>query len=149
VASLLDKYRATQRRLRILFAQYTSELCPICPEPCCRKPTKVREFDVILANAIGYSLPSANQAASEFVEASMDILSGRKQEYVEADPCDYLGEHGCLFPDDLRPYDCVAFICPHLKKAMSSQEMRQVRRLLRRLSLHYNALIDTSLRRLR
>ncbi|MCL6519014.1 MAG: hypothetical protein K6T99_04225 [Armatimonadetes bacterium] len=142
MASLIEKYRATQRRIRALFAPYTAELCPVCPQPCCRKPTKVREIDVLLANAFGCSLPSADQTVREYLEASISILAGGELVEQTLEPCDYLGNNGCLFPDDLRPFECVKYVCPQLKRRMTPHEMRELRYLLHKLGVHHRALID-------
>ncbi|MDH7481155.1 MAG: hypothetical protein QHH26_04145 [Armatimonadota bacterium] len=142
MASLIEKYRATQRRIRALFAPYTAELCPACPQPCCRKPTKVQEIDVLLANACGCSLPSANKTVREYLEASISILAGGELVEQTLEPCDYLGDNGCLFPDDLRPFECVKYVCPQLKRTMTPREMRELRYLLHKLGVHHRALID-------
>ena len=142
MASLLDKYRATQRRIRRIFEKYTADLCPECPEPCCRKPTKVREFDVLLANACGCSLPSANDSVAEYVQAGLDSLAGVEEE-VELVPCDYLGPGGCVFPDDLRPFECTRFICSFLKKAITPSDMRELRDLLHRLGVLHRELQES------
>jgi len=134
--NLLDKYRAAQRRIRRVFEKYTAELCPECPEPCCRKPTKVREFDVLLANSMGCALASTNDSVSEYVQAGLDSLAGVEEE-IDLVPCDYLGPEGCVFPDDLRPFECTRWVCSFLKKAMSPSDMRELRDLLHRLgTLH-------------
>ena len=110
MANILDKYRQAHRRLRMRLNQYTSRLCPICPEPCCRKPTKVAEFDVLIANACGCALPSANSAVDDLMEVGFMALTGENEPEIDLAPCDYLGPKGCLFPDDLRPYECARFI---------------------------------------
>ena len=142
MASLLDKYRATQRRIRRVFEPYTAELCPECPEPCCRKPTKVREFDVLLANAVGCALASTNDSVAEYVQAGLDSLAGVEQE-AEPEPCNYVGPEGCVFPDDLRPFECVRFICSFLKKAISPSGMRELRALLHRLAVLHRELRES------
>lgn len=134
MATLIDKYRAVQRRLRRHFDPYTERICPECPSPCCRKPTKVREFDVILANTCGCALPSANEAVREMVDAGIRTLVGERIEDSEPEPCEYLGPDGCIFPDDLRPYECARWICAFLKREIAPGEMREIRGLLHRLS---------------
>lgn len=145
MANLVEKYRATQRRIRRLFASYTADLCPECLEPCCRKPTKVREFDVLLANASGCSLPSTNDSVAEYVQAGLDSLTGREGEAsAEPLPCDYLGPEGCVFPDDLRPFECTRWVCSFLKKAMSPSDMRQLRALLHHLGVLHRELQEST-----
>ena len=142
MANLLVKYRATQRRIRRIFEPYTAELCPACPEPCCRKPTKVREFDILLANAVGCSLTSTNDSVAEYVQAGLDSLTGSQGE-VELVPCDYVGPEGCVFPDDLRPFECTRFICSFLKKAITPSDMRELRVLLHRLGVLHRELQES------
>lgn len=139
---MIRKYRATHRRIRRILDPYTAELCPQCPEPCCRKPTKVREFDVLLANACGCSLPSANEAASEMVSAGIEWMTGESED-VPLEPCDYLGPKGCLFPDDLRPFECTRWICSRLKRRMTPVHMRELRGLLHRLGVLHRQLQET------
>jgi len=141
MSNLIAKYRATHRRIRRILEPYTAELCPQCPEPCCRKPTKVSEFDVLLANACGCSLPSANDGIADLVQAGIELMTGCREEREPA-PCDYLGPDGCLFPDDLRPFECARWICPYLKRAISPHEMRQIRALLHRLRVLRRELLE-------
>ena len=141
--NLIEKYRAAQRRLRRYFDPYTAELCPECPEPCCRKPTKVAEFDLLLAEACGCSLPSANPAISEMVRAGMDAIAGRARRDDEPEPCDYMGAGGCAFPKDLRPFECARYICPFLKQRISPGEMREIRALLHKLGVLHRELLET------
>jgi hypothetical protein len=141
MANLIEKYRLTQKRIRKIFDPYTSKLCPSCPQPCCIKPTKVRELDVLLANACGYSLPSANESISEMVQAGIEALTGRYHE-TEQIPCDYLVNERCAFPDDLRPFECTRWICSYIRKEMSPSDMRELRRLLHRLGVLRRAIED-------
>ena len=144
MSNLIGKYRAAQRRLRRCFDPYTAKLCPECPSPCCRKPTKVREFDVLLANACGCALPSANDAIREMVDAGIRSLEGRATEELVLEPCDYLGADGCVFPDDLRPYECARWICSFMKREIPPGEMRAIRDLLHRLSVLHRELLDAT-----
>lgn len=141
MANLIDKYRATQKRIRRIFDPYTARLCPTCLEPCCRKPTKVREFDVLLANSCGCSLPSTNDSGSEIAQAVIEILIGDQGE-KELVPCDYLGSGGCMFPDDLRPFECTRWVCSYLRNEMNPRDMRELRSLLHRLGILRRAIED-------
>lgn len=143
MSNLIDKYRLANKKLRKALSRHTAELCPICPKCCCRKPTLVSEFDVLIANACGCNLPSTNSAASELVSTGMEILRGEYEEQDGGEPCDYLKlPGGCVFPEDLRPYECARYICPHLKEAMSPGEMRELRALLHKLGVVHRELID-------
>ena len=129
----INKDRTAQLRIRRILDVYTKELCPVCPNPCCRKPTRVREFDVLLAEACGCSLPSANESVSQFVQAGIDTLTGDYQDETYTEPCDYLGDNGCLFPRDLRPFECTRWMCSYLKETIRPGEMRELRALLHKL----------------
>ena len=143
MASLVDKYRATQRRLRRYFDRYTEQLCPDCPEPCCRKPVKVTDFDILLADACGCSLP-AHSASAEFLRAGIDMLVGVERS-AAPEPCDYLTSERCGFPDDLRPFECARYVCPFLKKTISPGDMREIRKLLHKLAAQHRQLVDAVL----
>jgi hypothetical protein len=147
MANLIDKYRATHRRIRQYLDPYTARLCPTCPEPCCRKPTKVRDFDVILARAAGYDI-QARETADEFVNACVDALSGQTVD-EPLEPCDYLGEQGCVFPNDLRPFECTKWTCSFLRKEISPSDMRELRHLLSRLSDLHRQIVDATMPRSR
>lgn len=140
--NLIDKYRAVHRKLRRSLAPHTAAVCPVCPRCCCTKPTLVSEFDVLLANGCGYNFPSANSAAEDLVKAGMEILRGEYEEHQDGEPCDFLGETGCVFPDDLRPYECARYICPHLKKVITPGQMREIRDLLHKLGVLHRELLD-------
>ena len=142
MANILGKYRQCHKKLRTKLNPYTSRLCPVCPEPCCRKPTRVVEFDVLIANACGCDLPSAEGNVDEFMEAGFRILAGETQSETDLIPCDYLDEKGCLFPDDLRPFECARFICRFLKDEVTPGDMREIRDLLHKLGVAHRELRD-------
>jgi hypothetical protein len=143
MSNSIDKYRATHRRIRRILERYTADLCPVCSEPCCIKPTRVAEFDVLLANACGCSLPSTNPAVREKVEAGIQALLGHRDSSGRMEPCEYLGEQGCVFPGDLRPFECTRWICRPIKRAISPGEMRELRELLHKLGVLHRELLDT------
>lgn len=142
MGNVIDKYRRIHKHLRTKLNPYTQELCPNCPNPCCMKPAKVNEFDVLIANACGCSFQSANDSVSNMIDSGFKKLRGEDDHSLELEPCDYLGEKGCLFPDDLRPYECARFICHRLRNAFSPADMRDIRDLLRKLRIAYYELKD-------
>ncbi len=144
MANPVDRYRSTHLQIRKILTPYTARLCPKCAEPCCRKPTKVREFDVLIANACGCSLPSANESVTEMVNAGMQSIAGGSCEKDEMEPCDYLGEKGCLFPDDLRPFECTRWMCSFLRREMKPGDMRQIRDLLHKLGVLHRTILDAT-----
>ena len=87
-------------------------------------------------------MPSANDAAAELIDAGMRVLSGGAVEKDELEPCDYLNANGCLFPDDLRPFECARYICPFLKKEITPGDMREIRTLLHKLGVLHRELME-------
>lgn len=143
MARPIDKYRIVNTRIRRILDPYTAKVCPVCPDPCCRKPTKVREFDVLLANACGCSLPSANYLVADMVQAGIDSITGSPRDNTDLEPCDYLGPKGCVFPSDLRPFECTRWTCIFLKDVMSPGDMRGLRDLLHKLGTLHREIQDT------
>lgn len=139
---------ATQRRLRALFEPFNREFCPKCEEPCCRKPVKVRPIDLMLAEAHGFRAPEHADPVGDLVEAATRYLRGG---WTDADgagqPCDFLGQGGCTFPDDLRPFECARYVCPTMRSQMSAQWLREVENLGRRLEAQYTRLVSALTRR--
>jgi hypothetical protein len=91
-------------------------------------------------------LPSANQAAKALIQKGMDQLAGRDVTDDVDEPCDYLQEDGCVFPGDLRPFECSRWICPYLKKSLTSGEMREIRDLMHRFAAIHRELLDAAMR---
>jgi len=148
VANPLNAYRATQKRLRALFEPFNSEFCPKCEAPCCRKPVKVRPIDLMLAEAHGFKVPEHADPVGDLLDAASRYLSGG---WTEADgagqPCDFLGEHGCTFPEDLRPFECARYVCPTMQERMPTRWLREVERLGRRLDADYSRLLSSLTKR--
>jgi hypothetical protein len=140
MANPIEKYRAAHRRIRRILTLYTTKLCPVCNAPCCLKPTQVTEFDVLIANSCGQNLPSVDQDTA--IKATMQALWGEEMDQG-LEPCDYLGENGCIFPDDLRPFGCTRWLCPELKAAIPPKEMRELRDLMHKLGTIHRELMDS------
>jgi hypothetical protein len=121
-ANPLSRYRAAQRRVRRLFEPFTQVHCEGCLTPCCRKPTWVRPLDVVLVQELGYPLPMLDSAgpAQPLLDAASD------DDPTAGEPCDYLGEHGCSFPADLRPFGCASFICDPMHRLMPAPELARL-----------------------
>jgi hypothetical protein len=147
MANILDKYRRTHKRIQAILKPYTKELCPVCQDLCCKKPVKVKEFDVIIANACGYSFQSTEKAVAELIEDGISRLKGNEAKSFEL--CDYLGENGCTFPDDLRPYECARFICKSLKAKITPSDMRKLRDQLHKLNSIHSELKDSVIPKIR
>ncbi|HEY3268777.1 MAG TPA: hypothetical protein VGM37_17810 [Armatimonadota bacterium] len=136
----LREYRRTQRAIREQFEPFTDSHCPTCPDPCCRKPARVDDRDVLLAESLGYALPPGDPAADR-AEAAVQLLQIGTVSPFNSEPCDYLLERGCAFPPDLRPLGCTTYVCKFMERDMSSRELREIKRLGKRLEDQRAALL--------
>ena len=156
----LESYRRTQRELRRNFAAFTRAHCAACPTPCCRKPARILPTDILLAEATGWKarviplelrnsalLSDAGEAADSAAEAAGDYALSlydappSAEAELTAPPCDFLGERGCAFPEDLRPFGCTAYICRYMHSSMDRPTLKRIKRLARELETHHDALL--------
>lgn len=80
----------------------------------------------------------------------MDALSANDNEDVEANyecaddlPCEYLGEKGCTFPTDLRPFGCTTYICKYMYARLDRPTLTRLKRLVRELDDKHAVLLRT------
>ena len=154
----LDSYRRTQRELRRNFEDFTRANCPACPTPCCRQPARILPTDILLAEATGWrsnliSLESKTDSnstsdmvttvAGRFADALHEAPETAEASEPDAPPCEYLGEKGCTFPTDLRPFGCTAYVCRYMYARLDRQTLTRVKRLVRELENHHTALLQT------
>jgi hypothetical protein len=133
-SKLIRQYRQTQKDLRDLYDPFTAEQCPVCPTPCCMKPVRVDSIDIALAEAHGCRLPPHGDPEAERNETAKDLLGGGIPIFFqESVACDFLGETGCAFPRDLRPYGCTRFICDPMKRLMEPGKLKEIKHLLKKL----------------
>ena len=158
----LESYRRTQRELRRHFDAFTRANCPTCPTPCCRRPARILPTDILLAEATGWkaNLPTTEESASprhptpdtqhplpdmvaEIAGRMAEALGNPPGEETEAGslPCEYLGEQGCSFPTDLRPFGCTAFVCKYMYAQLSRQELSRIKRLIREMEERHRELL--------
>lgn len=142
----LAGYRRTQRELRRHFDQFTRSNCPSCPTPCCRKPAQVGPVDILLAEAAGWKARVNCGSAGErdvVGQAASELYDALTSAEIEGagEPCDFLAEDGCTFPDDLRPFGCTTFICRYMIERMDRVELQRVRGLVRELREKRQALM--------
>jgi hypothetical protein len=131
----LHRYREAQRRARALFDPFTEVHCAACATPCCRKPARILPVDLILVEELGFRVhAAASMSAREetrpdplcsLVDAALGPAPAADADTAD-EPCDYLGERGCLFPPDLRPFGCVAFICEPMRRTLVPEELARV-----------------------
>ena len=153
----LSEYRSVQREIRAIFDPFTAKHCPACLTPCCIKPTRVTPVDVALAVGLGHTFPHLD-GADPYTPAVSDAgfrlepiplpmlppeKSARRKDREASPPlpCDYLHEHRCTFPDDLRPHGCTAFICGPMYAHLPDDTLRRLRRLIRQLEDAHTALL--------
>jgi hypothetical protein len=148
----LESYRRTQRELRRAFDTFTRDNCPVCPTPCCRQPARILPTDILLAEATGWRarLPGAEardlaaEAAGRYAETLADAPPSAEAEASEgALPCEFLGERGCTFPNDLRPFGCTTYICRYMVERLDRQELARLKRLVRELEQKHTILLRT------
>ncbi len=149
----LESYRRTQRELRRHFESFTRENCPTCPTPCCRRPARILPTDIQLAESTGWKgriIPLEASAPPQYanMEAeaeahAFDNTSGQEENDSEALSCEYLGEKGCTFPTDLRPFGCTAYICKYMYARLDRKELARIKRLVRELEDRHHILLRT------
>lgn len=101
---------------RQAFARLCPDLCPVCHRPCCVRISRRGLLDI--ADLIFF----AAQEVAELPYPRHSRLQG----------CPFLGEHGCNLPWRARPFACLHYVCGHLKRALSAEELRAVERSLER-----------------
>ncbi len=147
----LESYRRTQREIRKHFDAFTHDNCAACPTPCCRRPARILPTDIILAESTGWKANLPIQDGKDMTE----VIAGRAMEALsdppesgegETDglPCEFLGDRGCSFPNDLRPFGCTAFICKYMFAKMDRPTLTKVKRLVRELEDRHHALLKSA-----
>lgn len=145
----LREYRRLLREIRAMFDPFTTRHCPACETPCCRRPSRVTPLDVVIAANCGADfsrLGSRDPVALAAEHAEQRLGPGTiglemAGEDQADNPCEFLDGARCIFPDDLRPYGCVAFICQPVHRHMPEVEMRRLKRLVRLLGEAHDALL--------
>jgi hypothetical protein len=142
----LREYRRLQREIRLVFDPFTAKHCPTCATPCCIKPTRVTPVDVALAVGLGHEFPHlhgtdpyAPAVSYAGVRLALPMLASDSEPALE--PCEYLHQHRCTFPDDLRPFGCTAFLCGPMYAHLPDETLRRLRRLIRQLEDAHTAVL--------
>ncbi|MDE2126964.1 MAG: hypothetical protein KGJ62_10275 [Armatimonadetes bacterium] len=139
----LLEYRKTQRKLREIFDPFTASHCAACPTPCCRQPARIAPTDILLAEAAGWRPPNhgSTDAASAAAGEAAAALTAAGDPEGEGEPCRFLGERGCSFPHDLRPFGCTTFICRYMYQDLEKSTLERARRLVRILARQHDELM--------
>lgn len=95
-----------------LIEEYTQRVCPLCEDVCCKqKHASPEERDLIYMKLTGIS---------EYILEAPD----------PEEPCQFLGEKGCIKPRWQRPLRCTWYFCERLLKEMDQGDQRKARRLI-------------------
>jgi hypothetical protein len=106
-----------QLRIHTLFAQAAGEEhCRNCRGECCGHGS----FHFNLANLLGYLVRDVPLLMPDFTAS-----------------CPYLGTGGCRIPPELRPFNCVTFICDVIDERLNAGQREDFYRLERQLRLAY------------
>lgn len=146
----LEEYRRAQRAIRKDFDAFTAVHCPTCPTPCCVRPARIAPTDIMLAEATGWKARVQSFEQRDLVQeaasqAALALSSAFEQ--VENPPCEHLGERGCTFPKDLRPFGCTAYICPIMHRELDKKTLGRMKRLAKELTAAHDELMATIHRR--
>ncbi|MCB2226448.1 MAG: hypothetical protein KQH53_07190 [Desulfarculaceae bacterium] len=111
--ALVARIDARLKLPREVFARHCPSLCPKCSRPCCVRISRrglIDTSDLILMAALapeGLPYPSARMRGCPFLEVG-----------------------GCALPWNARPYACLHYVCPHLRRAMTHAETMAVEQAL-------------------
>jgi hypothetical protein len=146
MANPLETYRRLQRALRREFDSFTSVYCQVCPTPCCVRPARIAPTDILLAEGVGWKPRIGAPAGEDTVQRAAQrmteaLLEGVVEEQTPA-ACEHLGELGCTFPADLRPFGCVVYICPHMYQHLDRSALARLRRMIRELERAHAVLME-------
>ncbi|MEP6756741.1 MAG: hypothetical protein ABJA67_14645 [Chthonomonadales bacterium] len=140
----LDVYKAAQREVRRHFDPFTKKYCPTCPHPCCVKPARIAPTDILLAQGAGWKSTITlieRDLVSETIESASFNLNGDPDSQPRI-PCDHLGEGGCTFPRDLRPFGCTTYICPIMYAELDRKSITNVKKAVRELTRAHDVLTE-------
>ena len=144
----LGEYRRLQREIRALFDPFTARHCPTCATPCCIQPTRVTPVDVALALGTGHTFPHLDgdqpdpyAPALSHAGHRLDLPMAATSDSDALRPCEYLHQHRCTFPNDLRPFGCTTYLCGPMYQNLPDDTLRRLRRLIRQLEDVHVALL--------
>jgi len=136
----LADYRRIQREIRVIFDPFTAKHCPTCSTPCCIKPTRVTPIDVALAISTNHTFPHLGDTdpyEPAFSHAGHRLGKGIELPMAEdpntLQPCEYLHEYRCTFPNDLRPFGCTTYLCKPMYRHLPDDTINKLRRLIKQL----------------
>lgn len=93
----------------IVDAVGAAPICASCGGECCR----TGKYHFMVVDLLGYLLGAEPLFSPRFASGS----------------CPYLGNHGCLMPPGLRPFNCIIFNCDKIDMFFGEGERRRLERL--------------------
>jgi hypothetical protein len=95
-----------------LFEEYTSAVCPVCTDVCCKQRHGLYlDRDRLYLRKLGITMP---------VREEKRPLEG---------PCEMMGPKGCIQPRWMRPFKCTWYFCEPLLVALNDGPQKRARRL--------------------
>ncbi|MDA8432638.1 MAG: hypothetical protein M0Z60_06720 [Nitrospiraceae bacterium] len=93
--------------------RHTAAVCPGCQQVCCANRHCYHEYaDIVYLCSLGERPPAYREGA------------------VDTDPCQFLGEKGCLLRRSRRPHRCNWFFCTPLLEHVLESSARDYRVLI-------------------
>jgi len=97
-----------------LIEKYTGAVCPGCVKVCCAaRHGKPEREDILFFESIAYNWRSSSGSGD--------------------DPCEFLGQRGCVLQRWQRPFRCTWYFCEPLLALMRESGGREYRRLVQEL----------------
>jgi hypothetical protein len=114
-----DKRSMIAKKLKLLLIdssplieEYTSAICPVCTEVCCRqKHSLYQDRDLSYLGALAMAIPARDTARPG------------------DGPCEMMGPRGCIQPRWMRPFRCTWFFCEPLLAALNDGPQKKARKL--------------------
>lgn len=117
IAQRLKEIARLQRELERLFAHADgAQACAHCSGECCAKGHN----HMTLANLLAFLQQGKLPPAADFSRT-----------------CPFLAEEGCLLDVEVRPYNCISFVCDIIESSLTSEEIEQFYRQEKQLRALY------------
>jgi len=100
--------------------------------------------DILLAESLGWKPPLEKNPGSDLFKIldANTLADGIPVTEDIGAPCDFLGQEGCSFPHDLRPFRCTTFICNPMREILPPDEITKLEALTALLTREHRRLVD-------
>lgn len=96
--------------------RHTAALCPSCRAVCCiNRHSRQAPEDMVFLLALGEEMPKSGKVTAD------------------TEPCQFLGESGCMLRRYVRPYRCTWYFCSPLLEQIRSMPAPEYRGFIHRL----------------